>query len=691
MKAFSKACILLATLTFPVITYAALFNVQPGDKSLEYLAMVFGEVPGSIPSGYYSIFGTMAGLFNQAVFGLGIVVISYTIMMGAINTAHEGQFLGKNWHPILVPFRAGVGILLLIPQASGYNAIQMMVMWLVLQGVGAANSMWNVVVNKDTPLHKDTRKEDLQDAQGLVTNILKANNCMNSLNAGYDTNEDLKERLVEKVSFYISGNTVKWGRRSYGDAICGYIDVYRSVNPTFTGAGTTVTGQQRTAVYINAISKAQNALMAPSFESLMVPMDFGSVGELVNAARQLREDALKTADITFQAQVSLNDEAKQNGWLLAGSYYYALTQSGTRRAVSFTSLPDLAPASDLATTISQPLYDQYVASAITAAGNYVTTGLDNMVTVETWERSGPSILLSPRPSGSAEGTSIFAAIFGSLFEQITLNLQSQITGAGEAGKSVNNDPLVAMTKFGSDLTLITENVFFAALGLAFALWMVSTFMSCLQPFAHAFNFLLTIIMPIAMLMISLLWVAGLTLGIYVPMIPYLVFTFSALTWIILVIEAMLAAPLIALTLIVPSEDEIGKAGHAIVILLGVFLRPALMILGFILASQLLIVGIGMLNAAFWSTMMSSTGGSLQVGVFGLIAILLLYASVAVAMVHEAFSLIYLVPNKVMRWIGGGGNEDEGTMKNVQSLKGSVQKGAGIGAGLMKSSLKAFKK
>ncbi len=199
------------------------------------------------------------------------------------------------------------------------------------------------------------------------------------------------------------------------------------------------------------------------------------------------------------------------------------------------------------------------------------------------------------------------------------------------------------------------------------------------------NFALTIIMPIAMLMVSLLFVAGITLGLYMPMIPYLVFTFSALTWIIMVIEAMLAAPLIALTLIVPSEDEMGKAGHAIAILLGIFLRPALMILGFIMAIQLLIVAVGMLNAAFWSTIMAATGGSNGVGIFGLIAILLLYASIAMGMVHEAFSLIYLVPNKVMRWIGAGGDQDE-AMSKVKELKGSTQKGAGMGSGLMKSGL-----
>src|SRR5262249_44522191 len=153
---------------------------------------------------------------------------------------------------------------------------------------------------------------------------------------------------------------------------------------------------------------------------------------------------------------------------------------------------------------------------------------------------------------------------------------------------------------------------------------------------------LKVVVPVCILMISLLWVAGITLCLYVPMIPYLVFTFSAISWIILVVEAMLGAPMIALSLIVPSEDEVGKAGHAIVILLGLFLRPALMILGFILAIKLLMVAIQMLNYGFWATLVDSTGGSAGIGFFGLIAVIFIYTSLATGMVHEAFSLIYML-------------------------------------------------
>jgi len=697
MNVVSRACLFLLILGCPTLALAVgVFEIQPGDKSVEWLGMIFGKVGTTLVQGNNPIFGNMVYIFNQVVFGLGVVIIGYTAALGAINTAHEGQFLGKNWHPILVPVRAGLGILLLIPQGGGYNYMQIIVMWFILQGVGAANSMWSMVMDRnktDGKIHTDTRKNDLNNAYATVSGILRAETCMKALNEDLDAHNFLGEDIVR---FRDNKNDrISWGRASKTEnPICGYIDL-SVIDVVMEGQHVTGTGKNARDIFAGAINDAADGLELAVNEALAADPDYSRyAGTLVDAARVLSTAAKETSDIKYDSIFVLQNDAKKNGWILAGSYYYQLTQNGKDAQVKVT-VNNMEYNTSAVSGMDPAVKGRTIDNAGTKTNTFITKAYQSIETVPTHARAGKSIILNPRNMGS-EGGSIFAAIFGSLFEDITQDLMRQMSGqadpdATEAEKTkFENDPLVSLTAFGSNLTTATENVFFAALGLAFALWVVSTPMSCLQPLGHAFNFLLTIIMPIAVLMISLLWVAGLTLGLYIPMIPYLVFTFTSLSWFIMVIEAMLAAPLIALTLIVPSEDEIGKAGYAIAILLGIFLRPALMILGFIMAIQLLIVAIGMLNAGFWATMLAATGGSSGIGIFGLIAVLLLYAGIAVGMVHEAFSLIYLVPNKVMRWIGGDSSGDD-PMKKVQELKGSVQKGAGIGGGLMKSSLKAFKK
>jgi conjugal transfer/type IV secretion protein DotA/TraY len=677
--------LLLLGLGFPTLLFAAsAFEVAPGDKSVEWLGMVFGTVPHTPVVGDNALFSQMIEIFNQGVFGLGIIVISYTAAMGAINTAHEGQFLGKNWHPILVPLRAGVGIMLIVPQANGFNYMQIIVMWFIVQGIGAANAMWVRVIEGNQVngnIHEDTRKADLEGAGAAILSILKANVCMTVINGNASAMEKLDN---DPIVFFRHGNKMNWGRQASNDAnpLCGSVELPAGAS----GDSTSVTAKQD--IFAKAIRDIQNGM-----SSIVDDILAGSPGKysttnanvLVDAARTLRQAALDSAVQTANNKQKFNDDAKINGWILAGSYYYQLTQYGSYKQVTTTLIAHDPDTGKLNEKLGDGLYSDLYTHNSTKTSDYFTAASSSIKTLEVKDRAGPQIIVNPR-NMSGQGASIFAAIFGSLFEGITQDLQTHMTSNKDAGY----DPLVSIMTFGSKLTTVTENVFFAALGLAFALWLVTTPMSCLQPLGHAFNFLLTIFMPIAMLMISLLWVAGLTLGLYIPMIPYLVFTFSALSWIILVIEAMLAAPLIALGLIVPNEDEMGKAGHAIVILLGIFLRPALMVLGFIMAIQLLIVAINMLNVGFWASLVSATGGANGIGVFGLIAVLLLYASIALGMVHEAFSLIYLVPNKVMRWIGAGGDSED-PMSKVKELKGSVQKGAGIGGGLMKSTLKAVKK
>ena len=688
MNAVGRGCLLLFALGFPNLLFAlGAFDVAPGDKSVEVLGMIFGTVPHTPIVGKNPLFGQMIEIFNQGVFGLGIIVVSYTAAMGAINTAHEGQFLGKSWHPILVPLRAGFGILLIVPQVGGFNYIQIIVMWFIVQGIGAANGMWSKVLvgnQFNGKLNEDHRTEELKGVEGLVKGILRANACMQLLNS-----TTAKPGIGnDPVVYYRYQNKLSWGRLASKDPvpICGEIDL-KSVQSSLASENQ----QARMDIFATAVNTVQGSLTNAVNDAFKGPLadgkyDVSHVNSLIDAGRTLRQAAIDSGKVTFTAGREYNEMAIKNGWILAGGYYYQLAKYGNFTNITVT-LPISEPNSAAISTALGPLdlYTNFYTKNMNRVSDYYVDAVASIVKLEPSARAGKQIVVRPR-NMSGHGASIFSAIFGSLFEDITKNLATHMT----SNPGVGNDPLLSITKFGSELTTSTEQVFFAALGLAFGLWMVTTPLSCLQPLGHAFNFLLTIVMPIAMIMISLLWAAGLTLGIYIPMIPYLVFTFTALGWIILVIEAVLAAPLIALGLIVPAEDEMGKAGHAIVILLGIFLRPALMILGFIMAMQLLIVAIGMLNVGFWAAMMSATGSSAGIGVFGLIAVLLLYASVALGMVHEAFSLIYLVPNKVMRWIGGGG-DGEDPMSKVKELKGSVQKGAGVGAGLMKSTLKAVKK
>ncbi|MCC5791855.1 MAG: type IVB secretion system protein DotA [Legionellaceae bacterium] len=123
------------------------FAPPPSDASVVFLGNIFGVVDGVLHGSGSMLMGTLFGVFNSAVMALGGIVIMYTLMVSTMNTAQEGQMLGQKWSSIWVPIRSTIGLALLVPKASGYCMMQIFVMWVVLQGVGAADKIWNAALD----------------------------------------------------------------------------------------------------------------------------------------------------------------------------------------------------------------------------------------------------------------------------------------------------------------------------------------------------------------------------------------------------------------------------------------------------------------------------------------------------------------------------------------------------------------
>ncbi|MFA5959989.1 MAG: type IVB secretion system protein DotA [Tatlockia sp.] len=123
------------------------FTPPPSDLSVVFLGDIFGIVDGVLHGTGSQMLGNIFGVFNSAVLALGGIIIMYTLIVSTMNTAQEGQMLGQKWSSIWVPLRATLGLALLIPKASGYCLMQIFVMWIVVQGVGAADKVWGAALS----------------------------------------------------------------------------------------------------------------------------------------------------------------------------------------------------------------------------------------------------------------------------------------------------------------------------------------------------------------------------------------------------------------------------------------------------------------------------------------------------------------------------------------------------------------
>ena len=174
-------------------SYSAInFKPVPGDLSVLFLGNIFGVVDGVLAGNGSQIAGEIFGVFNTAILALAGMMVFYTLLVSTLNTAADGQNIGKRWSSVLVPIRSVAGIAFLLPKASGYCVLQIFIMWVVIQGVGAADKVWNqalsylnrggtiVSANVDpiTNMKKNNNTDVFNAAYGMFTGEV----CMAALN-----------------------------------------------------------------------------------------------------------------------------------------------------------------------------------------------------------------------------------------------------------------------------------------------------------------------------------------------------------------------------------------------------------------------------------------------------------------------------------------------------------------------------
>lgn len=187
-------------------------------------------------------------------------------------------------------------------------------------------------------------------------------------------------------------------------------------------------------------------------------------------------------------------------------------------------------------------------------------------------------------------------------------------------------------------------------------------------------------LPLGSAVALVFFLLGIVLGVYLPFIPFLLFLFGVINWLISVIEAMVAAPLVAMGITHPEgHDLLGKAEQSIMLLLGVFIRPTAMVIGFVIAVTLTYLMMQFLNYGFVYTAnpllaSAAVNSSDSFNMIAIVGILLVYAYVAIEVINQCFGMIFQVPDKILRWIGGP-QEQSNVGQMMQSVKGGVQSGA----------------
>lgn len=739
------------------------------DLSMSYLSQVFGTVGDVVHGTSGQMLGKLFYTFNQGVlvvFGLWLAVIA---VMLAFKSANEGSFMGDHRKAATLIFlRIAVGAGLLIPNATtGYTALQGLFMEIVVEGVKLADQTWSYGLNYidqggslwslgatttgsantfvtdaqanliigGGPSNPTSTTKDLKFAQQVFASevCMVASTIANQNNSPSSPEYHYAENTTNQAFYFPGyGNPTSSSTTQIANA-CGQFfwstiqSKYSQCTQDPNGAQCSfaqlalsgmvedlLPAAQKSACY-SAGSAADNvgvcsglANQAPNTMNSEIQNAFyGALLDYVNAIEPLASYAANKANNSAKDFIV---NAEKQGWAAAGRYYWDLSaiqasQNAAQNVGTYvTASPSgPAPASNFENT-NKTVYD--------AIHSYVTGGSGSKANVYS---NGAIVLLNNANAASSAGaTSAPSSGVGSTStSNIVLKIIFPIVGdindlvSSFNTSNMGTDPILFLHGIGMKCISLAGDIWFGV-GLSLLIvGLASAACNAEYNLLGAFHLAMDWLKPLMMVVAGVFLEAGIMFAFYVPLFPFILFTVGVVGWLILTLEAMAAAPLVCLGLTHPDgQPFVGRAEQALMLMLGVFLRPVLMIIGLIagmilsyVSLKILVFGFGnFLNDLFSSASSAASisnpiitganhfdsnmatdmadngsfGGALLVSMMVAPLMLAVFANMVSLVTMQCFSMIYRLPDYVMRWIGGPREESAG-QQIAQQMQGMMSK------------------
>lgn len=747
---------------WPEMAHAAtqgLFTPAAEDKSISMIMEVLFPDGGTTPGPAQHVLAAL----NGGILLIGGVLASYTLIAGTMHTAHDGEMLGKKWSSMWVPIRTALGTAAIIPTSSGLCSIQLVIVWLTIQGIGFADTVWTAFAThlEDVALAVPSvaKKEVAQAASELFFSHV----CVASVtkehiqNPKWDPNTNMSSSVTSDVPLFAGRRALvidfsQKSKAAFGsDLHCGRFEFYTggkggmvgdaggaASNEDASAQKTVASGLLNSKEISSGVEKyvlsLRNVLMGLHHDQMVKlnlevkklaegvvngPVVSGkeSAEQVLSAINNISDVYVKELRVASQAAAKktnvfslIGTEIAKEGWLYAGTYFSTLARvqdmvyatSGKLPSIEYTppSESGAYASNDLFVQLSQGIKDPLVlsksdfdqdviggfaaaaakgcgtalaaAAAITVASGGVLLPLGGLVaTAAGICVIGGSLAWQAHRDPCMSLGSVSACISQKILNNIKAGNGFGPMQTASTEKVMN--PLLATQALGNSIITAGWGIF-AAGGVALTLG--SKFM--LVAF-FLFGASITVL------------AAGASLSVVIPMLPYTIWLGVIFGWIILVIEAVIAAPLWAIVHLHPDGDDVvGKGGQGYMLVFSLIVRPTLMILGLIFALLVMPIFGSILNETFGRAtsiaIPNDPNGYVDFDAVALIAIIGVYVGLMLTVVKKACSLIHVIPDEILKWIGGHasplGQSAQEAVGNVEKhhaavVGGVVQQASGI--------------
>jgi conjugal transfer/type IV secretion protein DotA/TraY len=716
---------------------ASLTNATPaGDWSIKLWRYLFGSFADSpfSPGGPDTLMGNMFVVFNTAVFVVGFAWAMYGIVGGIVATAHEGEVLGKRLSTVWFPIRMIMGIVGMIPMFGGFTMYQAIMMMLTTVGIGIGNSLWTAGVESTSSMQALVNNSQFHPtSSSQVRSAVKAA-FMSGVCIAAELEEEAKMSpplpASQQVrinhfqqastqgagytfgstddpkkcgSFQVQGNArqsgtltnvhdeASWGFRAGG---VNYDAIQSAATAAYVSGMATIVDQ--TANLGRQWYLARKAANASGAAQPPIPVE--TLDALADSFVKNSSAAISKYNVDGGGlQASVKSNMLSLGWFGAGAWYSTFAEANA--AIADASKGPTVSASSPGTGFGS--LNSETGRALNAAS---AAYADAMKVQNADVGDGTRALLDSAIRDHCSGSSTINGMIGTATGNCSLgqgivsaSIRASAIGSGGGGDSgglgsfdsaglVN--PIIMMKNMGDYVMSFSATVLMIGpiMSVAKMIPGVGKFLGAADKgmdaasampgpagdAAKSLGGFFAIIKTIAMVTLVL----GAFMAIYIPLIPFITWMGAILAYAASVIEGLAGGSLHAMAHLDGDGDGLGqRTGHGYLFMINVIARPSLMIIGFFVASALMIV-IGTLQAQLFLPAMANVQGNSVTGLFSIVAFLLVFFVMNVTLISASFNLIYVITDQVLGFVGGQinshmGRDTEDKANNVFMLAARV--------------------
>lgn len=662
--------LLVVTLGAPIISYAENLDDlttaadRGTDISRQAMVTLFGQIVnnplnGIVEDGGDSLVSQILKIFSSTLLIVGTGVGGYLVLQKTAKTAHDGQYMDREQGSFWAPIRILAAFSMLTPLPNGWSLSALLMLYAAAKvGVGGANLATDATVDAFMAGQTFVLQPVAPSTVTLARSLFEANMCMFGINASLDAQNNSGGIVFS--SDYINQSPIENG--------------FILKSKSFTCGGATIAIEENNSIlsklglsadidvtairnaHTEGLNEMQRSLRdgAQKFVQGVISRQQDENSNLVNAesviqtASQIYENkvtaAIRSSNINTQLRnltSQVGDTIKSEGWFSLGNWYQTLAVANNRVGNSAAAKGTAFGQSTGQVPVTTDLY-RLAISAYHAQKSVTDNSNAGILTAKS----------SLESNDISDAASLFSYVFNSFGQSITTSLINQ--SQNDSGQ-VN--PIISMKNLGDNLIGAAEASLATYVGVkAFIAGanesVLGTIANKLGGIGAALKSVGDTLDPYVAISLVMLIGAGISLSIYIPLMPFLIWTAACINYLIIIGEGIFASALWAFTHLLGNGEGMGqKTSHGYIFLLNLMFRPILMVGGFLLGGGIVTIGGTILNKAIPAAMANAQFDSMT-GIVTIIGYLIVYCSTAITIVSLSFSLINIVPDQVINWVGG---------------------------------------